>query len=714
MAPWRTLLIGVLLLVFSPASADSPQRVLILQSFGRGFEPFTMFSSAFRTELAERSLQPIEFHEISLEAVLFGEAQGEAAFIEFLTSLDAQPRIDLVVAIGGPAIRFVQRNRERVFSTTRLLIAGVDERLVSAASLTELDASVPIRNDLRGAVENILTLLPDTRSVVVVLGRSPLEQFWVEQMRTELEPFEGRLELSFFDELSLGEILERVAVLPPHTAIFYGLLVVDADGVPYEQERALTKLRAVASAPIFGLFEHQLGRGIVGGPLLSVELAGREAAGAARRILSGEPPSAFRLKPILPGPPEFDQRELARFGIDDLRLPSASTIRFRTPSFWALYRWQVLGLAAVCLAQALLVSLLLLNRGRRRRVEDELRNSREQYALALEGSSDGIWDWNVQTDEVFLSPRCYEILGLEDAGAVRRLAEWDELVHPGDRARVAATLRGHLAGRTPAFRAEYRLRGTSDERWLLVRGKAQRDTEGRANRMVGSLTDVTERRLAEKAVREVSRRLILVQEEERARLARELHDDVTQRLARLAIDAGTLEQSGAARSVGATMRDVREGLVRLSEDIHALSYRLHPSLLEDLGLPEALQVECDRFSRQAAIPASLTVGQLPQALPREASICLFRIAQEALRNIDRHARARRVELTLHRLDGGVQLGVRDDGVGFDPAMARGRPSLGLASMRERVALVEGEIDIESALGHGTTVVAWVPIGGGPS
>jgi len=228
--------------------------------------------------------------------------------------------------------------------------------------------------------------------------------------------------------------------------------------------------------------------------------------------------------------------------------------------------------------------------------------------------------------------------------------------------------------------------------------------------MAGSLTDITERKTAEEAGRDVSRRLILAQEEERARLARELHDDVTQRLARLAIDAARAEQGRPDAPPGETMRQVREGLVHLSEDVHALSYRLHPSILEDLGLAEALRVECDRFHGVASIPARLELREVPEKVPPGVAICLYRVAQEALRNVNRHARARSVEVSLRGLDGGLQLAVRDDGAGFDPSADREKRSLGHASMRERIHLLQGEIDIESAPGQGTTIVAWVPLG----
>jgi signal transduction histidine kinase len=157
------------------------------------------------------------------------------------------------------------------------------------------------------------------------------------------------------------------------------------------------------------------------------------------------------------------------------------------------------------------------------------------------------------------------------------------------------------------------------------------------------------------------------------------------------------------------MREVREGLVRLSEDVHSLSYRLHSSLLDDLGLAEAIKAECERFSRQESIPAEVKLRDLPPTLPRDAALGLFRIAQEALRNVARHAQANAVDIMLRAMDDGLQLAVRDNGVGFDPSRKREHLSLGLASMRERAGLLGGELDIESTAGHGTTVVAWVPL-----
>jgi signal transduction histidine kinase len=157
------------------------------------------------------------------------------------------------------------------------------------------------------------------------------------------------------------------------------------------------------------------------------------------------------------------------------------------------------------------------------------------------------------------------------------------------------------------------------------------------------------------------------------------------------------------------MRTMRDGLVRLSEDVHSLSYRLHPSILEDLGLREALNTECERFAETSLLEVDLSTDKAPIQVPTEVALCLFRIAQESLRNIARHASATKVEISLREFNKGLQLTVQDNGVGFDPMQSLDKPSLGLSSMRQRVALVGGKLKIDSRIGHGATISAWVPL-----
>jgi signal transduction histidine kinase len=154
---------------------------------------------------------------------------------------------------------------------------------------------------------------------------------------------------------------------------------------------------------------------------------------------------------------------------------------------------------------------------------------------------------------------------------------------------------------------------------------------------------------------------------------------------------------------------IRERLVELSQDVHALSYRLHPAVIEDLGLVAALRVECNRIARQETIRVDFASEDIPKKVDPNTAICLFRVAQEALRNVVRHANAGNVEVSLRGTDGGITLAVRDDGNGLSDSGADAPASLGLVSMRERVRLVGGKLDIVGRPNHGTSVVAWVPM-----
>jgi len=222
-----------------------------------------------------------------------------------------------------------------------------------------------------------------------------------------------------------------------------------------------------------------------------------------------------------------------------------------------------------------------------------------------------------------------------------------------------------------------------------------------------------QRRMAEHASFALAGRLLTAHEDERRRLARDLHDDVTQRLARLAIDAAGLERDAPGVPGKVAARGVREDLVRLSEDVHGLSYQLHPSVLDDLGLAEGIRAECARVERQDAIAVDVDVDAVTGKLPREPTLCLFRIAQEALRNVVRHAHAHTVGVRLVPDGGGIRLTVRDDGRGFDAAQGNAMASLGRISMRERARQAGGSLRIESAPGHGTTVTAWAPLRASP-
>jgi PAS domain S-box-containing protein len=362
-----------------------------------------------------------------------------------------------------------------------------------------------------------------------------------------------------------------------------------------------------------------------------------------------------------------------------------------------------------------LVAQVFTNALARRRHELALRASDARLEAGVDLAGLAFYEVDFGQGVTYVDARFRQICGFpaETWRGHQPLEFWLEHLHPDDRSRVFDWRRELHEGRLERLSVEYRfLNPALGERWFHHLARVgERDADQHATRTYGVLRDITEQKRAEDDLRELSRRLIGAHEEERALLARELHDDVTQRLAVLAIDLGRAELAAPDGAQAETMRELREGLTRLSEDIHTLAYQLHPSVLEELGLAEALRAECERRNRQGRTDFSVDLHPLPEIVRKDAALCLFRVAQEALNNVVRHSGARAASITLRQMDGGVVLAVRDDGTGFDPAGPGKGRTLGLANMRERLRLVDGTLDIESAPGRGTAIVAWVPVEG---
>ncbi len=207
-------------------------------------------------------------------------------------------------------------------------------------------------------------------------------------------------------------------------------------------------------------------------------------------------------------------------------------------------------------------------------------------------------------------------------------------------------------------------------------------------------------------------RLLRVQEDERRRISRDLHDDINQRLALLAMDIEGVERqlSSSSVHVGRAVRAIQDRVVDLSDVVRHLAYQLHPSILDDLGLPIALQRLVDDFTVRSSLRGSFGHKNIPEAVSQEIATCLYRVAQESLNNVARHAEATRVDVELTRSRSGLMVTITDDGVGFvSEQSTNGRHGLGLVSMKERVALVQGELQVSSAVGKGTRVQVVVPI-----
>ena len=366
-----------------PASSTprgEPKRVLMLHSFGRDFRPWSAYALRIKAELVRQSQWPLELQEHILLTARFDNPGPETPFVDYLRSLYADRPPDIVLSIGAPAARFVQKYRAQLFPEAPMVLTAVEQRLVDRTLQTNNDTVISVYNDFSAFFGSILRVLPDTQTIAVIIGASPLENFWLNEAKKEAKPFESRVAFVWYADLSFEEILKRATALPPHTVLFWGLMSVDAAGVTHEGDIALRSLHAVANAPIFSFQEAFFGGDTVGGPMHSIDETSRKTANAAIRILGGEKPGDIKVQPIGLASPKYDWQEMQRWGISKSNLPPGSEVLFREPRTWEKYGWQLSLIAIVILIQGGLIGGLLHERRRRRLAEVESRQRLAELA----------------------------------------------------------------------------------------------------------------------------------------------------------------------------------------------------------------------------------------------------------------------------------------------------------------------------------------------
>jgi PAS domain S-box-containing protein len=287
---------------------------------------------------------------------------------------------------------------------------------------------------------------------------------------------------------------------------------------------------------------------------------------------------------------------------------------------------------------------------------------------------------------------------------------WTEGIHPDELKQCFATYVDSFDRRVP-FQMEHRFRRHDGEyRWILDTGVPRFDAVGSFMGYIGSCVDVTDRKLAVDALTSLSGQLITAQEEERSRIAREIHDDYQQRLAMVSIDLEDLAQSlGKNPEASSRLHELWNRVGELGSDLHSLSHSLHSSTLDNLGLVAALRALCAEFEDYHSIPVSFEEVHVPRCIPREVALCLFRITQEALQNVKKHSHAASAEVRVEGAAQEVHLSVSDDGSGFDPRTSSANEGIGIRSMEERVRLVGGQFAIHSQSTEGTRIDVWAPI-----
>ena len=648
-----------------------------------------------------------------------GPANAQA-FADYLARKYAGIKIDTIITVYPAAVEFILGEAIDLFPDTPIVANQVNR-----AYAAKLKDSAPRRaitgtitgDNAAGVLDSAFRMRPAAKRVALVGGTSPNNQYSEQVFRKGLEPYLEKLELIDLTKLSMEETLTRVSSLPPDTIVLYAAISSDGEGRSFVPREALLSISQAANAPVFGLYDSFMGYGIVGGRLVSWEQLGIEAADMALRIMGGESPASIPFGGEQAYVDLCDWRELKRWDIPESTVSPGSEIRFRVPSTWEEHREAITGTIAFIVIESFLILGLVMNLRRRRRAEQALSESEARLNLAAASANAGMWSLSVDTGQIWATDKILELFGFSSHVELH-FEDVLRMIHPEDRERVHQAVQQAMQSGEDVI-IEFRvLRADGSFRWIASRGRLQPTTAGKPGRMMGVAVDVSERKQTEDTLRRHERdlsklagRIIYAQEEELRRLSRELHDDLTQRLAALSLDAALIERQLSPLQPQAVkdIKDLRSNLSEVAEEVHDLSRQLHPSILDDLGLVQAVQAECAAFTKKTGIDLSFMPHDFPGKVPQQSALCLYRVIREGLQNIAKHSQAAAASITLQGLSDGIRLLIQDKGIGFDPQEVRKKAGIGLSSMRERVRLVNGTISTKSEPGQGTEIKVFIPL-----
>ena len=499
-------LVGVLLGLWAAlwpflARAQPPApEVLVLNSYHYG-EAWSDAELAGLLDTLQQKRPDLMTLVEYLDTKHFPQPEHAASMVRYLASKYWMHRFALVIALDNPALELLLQHRQQLFPGVPIVFAGVNdfrpELLAGQSGIT----GVAQREDVAGTLRLALALHPQARRVFVVHDYATSGLAMRREVEAALPLLPGQLQVDFAPDVPFDQLEQQLRSLSPEALVLQLSYVTDHNGRVFSRQESTRRISAASPVPVYALQDSQLGYGIVGGLLLPAREHGAQAAELALSILAGADPAGI---PVATGRarPMFDYNQLRRFGIDEGRLPEGSLIINRPVSFFEQNKPLLLAVAGIVLGLGLIVLLLSLAILRARRAEAALRQSEQRWQFALEGAGDGVWDWDLATDQVYFSRRWKEIHGFAEHEIGSSMDEWRQRLHPDDREWVLAELGQHLAGNTPVYNSEYRMLGKDGSyKWMLDRGRViARDADGKPLRMVGTHADVSERKRMEQAL----------------------------------------------------------------------------------------------------------------------------------------------------------------------------------------------------------------------
>ncbi|WP_353643116.1 PAS domain S-box protein [Mesorhizobium sp. WSM2239] len=441
----------------------------------------------------------------------------------FIGEKYADKPIKVVMALGPQALEFMREYGDEIFPSVPVVYSGVRKERIHDNPPPPNYVGIESRFDLAATVELALALQAEAKELVVVTGAAEFDKAWEATAKAELGTFASRLKLRYLSGLAMDDLLTTVAQLPTDSIVLYLTVYQDGSGRRFIPRDVAARLSQAAGAPVYSVYDTYLGLGIVGGYMDTFEAVGVQAGSIARRILEGENPAEMTIDPNAGHSYRIDWRQLQRWGLDQANLPADAEIRYRPPSLWEQYRELVLAAVIVFALQSMLITALLIERHRRRRAEGSLREGEERIALAAQSANLGLWQWDLVRDRLWVTDLCRALLGIAPDTALSMSSLLD-VVSREDRKGLRKTIE-KLRSTDKMYESEFRITLPDGEiRWIGVTGRSTFDARGKALRMTGVLTDLTERKRIVEKLRESEERYRNVVETQTELICRYLPD----------------------------------------------------------------------------------------------------------------------------------------------------------------------------------------------
>jgi PAS domain S-box-containing protein len=685
-------------------AVQQPKNVLVLYSFSarETFDALQPLETAVRSGVST----PVNFHVEYLESQRFGTHNFEQGLSETLREAYASQKLDLVIAVSYPALRFAAEFRDRMFPGVPIVFTSVAPGRIQGQKLWTGVTGITVPADVPGTLDLALRLSPDTKNVAVVAGGSEFETYWLRATIEELQHHADRLKVIELVGLSTDQLLQKVSALPEHTIIFFGLIPQDSAHLVIGTYDVLGAIGQ--RFPTYCVHKYCLDHGAIGGSYADSDEQGVRGGELAARILLGEKPEDI---PVIHGVkvrPQVDWRQLRRWNIAESALPAGTLVLYRQPTVWGRYEQYIIAGIVLIVVQALLIAGLLWQRSRRRRAEVTLRESERRFQVMADTTPSLVWMCDNGGKVTYINDRRINFTGRDPKAGFGDA--WTTYIHPDDLQSVQTANVRALEVRQ-SYSKEYRLlRKDGEYRWMFDIASPRRDGAGVFVGFIGAAIDVTDQKLAREALEKISGKLIDAQDEERARIARELHDDFSQRLAVQCIELVQLRANLPQSEIGERARALKilTGTKEISAEMRALSHQLHSSRLDLVGLGPALSGLCEEITT-SSLEVRFTEPESPLHLARSVELCLFRVAQEALRNVVKHSHANSAHVELSKDARGISLRISDTGRGFNHDVRNPGEGIGLISMSERLRLAGGTLSVRSEFMQGTEILAEVPL-----